>query len=187
MASRGYDRISVSEIAAAAGCSKAVLYDHFSSKGEIAVAAVEQTNLELLAHVGTAVAAAADESERVRLEAALNAFFEFVELHPPACRTLFRDPSADPVVFDAHTRAKRTAAQGVAAMLAEGVEPEPGDTELDQMLELFGEMLTSALASLALWWEYHPDVPRADLVRASVSFTFLGLERLARGERLEPR
>jgi hypothetical protein len=54
------------------------------------------------------------------------------------------------------------------------------------MLELCGDMLTSALASLALWWESHPDVPRADLVKASVSFTFLGLERLARGERLEP-
>jgi AcrR family transcriptional regulator len=186
IAQRGYDRISVSEIAAAAGCSKAVLYDHFKSKGELAVAAVEETNLALLSHVAAAVDAVRDESKRVRIERGLDAFFEFIQQRPTACRTLFRDPSADPEVFDAHTRAKRVASQGVAAMLASGFDREPQHDDHELMLELFGEILTSALAGLALWWEYNPEVPRADLVRATVSFSFLGLERLAQGERLEP-
>jgi AcrR family transcriptional regulator len=185
MADRGYDRITVAEIADAAECSKPVLYDHFKSKGEIAVAVVEEANMRLLAHVAGAVGELRDQSERVRFEAGMNAFFEFVEQNRTVCRTLFRDPSADPVVFDVHTRVKHTAAQGVAAMLAEGLEPLPGDTRLDVMLELFGEMLTSALAGLALWWESHPTAPREDLVTAAVSFSFLGLERLAQGERLE--
>ncbi len=186
MAKRGYDRISVGEIAEAAGCSKAVLYDHFKSKGELAVAAVEETTSALMAHTAAAVYAARDESKRVRLERGIDAFFEFNEQRPTACRTLFRDPSSDPAVFDAHTRSKRVASQGVSAMLATGFDREPQRDDHEQMLELFGEILTSALAGLALWWEYHPEVPRADLVRAMVSFSFIGLERLAEGELLEP-
>lgn len=186
MAQRGYDRISVGEIAAAAGCSKAVLYDHFRSKGELAVAAVEETNFALLSHVAAAVDAVKDQSKRVRIERGIDAFFEFNEEHPTACRALFRDPSADPGVFDAHTRAKRVASQGVAAMLAAGFDREPQRDDHELMLELFGEILTSALGGLALWWEHHPEVPRADLVRAVVSFSFVGLERLAEGELLEP-
>lgn len=185
IAERGYDRVSVGEIAEAAGCSKAVLYDHFRSKGELAVAAVEDTNLALLQHVAAAVDAVRDESNRVRYERGIDAFFEFVEQHPTACRTLFRDPSADPEVFDAHTRAKTVASQGVSAMLASNFDREPVTADHDLMIELFGHIITSSLGGMALWWQDHPDVPRSQLVRAMTMFGFMGLERLAAGELLD--
>lgn len=186
IAERGYDRISVGEIAEAAGCSKAVLYDHFRSKGELAVAVVEDTNLALLQHVGATVEAVRGEPARARFERGIDAFFEFVEQRPTACRTLFRDPSADPDVFDAHTRAKQVASQGVSAMIASNMDREPVQPDHDLMVELFGEILTSALGGMALWWQGHPDVPRAQLVRAMTAFAFVGLERLAEGEALDP-
>lgn len=177
---RGFDRVSVDDIAAAAGCSKAVLYDHFASKGELAVAAVRATNLALLEHVGAAVARLGEHPRPERFARGIDAFFAFNEQHPTACRTLFRDPSADPEVFEAHKQAKRAATHAVAAMLATGVE-EPRD---DRALEMFGEMMTSGLAGLALWWQDHPAVARVELVRAAMSFTYLGLERYGSGERL---
>lgn len=186
IAQHGYDRVSVGEIAEAAGCSKAVLYDHFKSKGELAVAAVEATNQALLLHVAEAVAAVHGRSERVRFERGVDAFFEFVEERPTACRTLFRDPSADPAVFEAHTRAKRYASQGVSAMFAANMEREPMQQDHDLMVELFGEIMTSALAGMALWWQDHPEVPRASLVRAMTLFGFIGVDRLAQGEQMDP-
>lgn len=186
MAQRGYDAISVGEIAEAAGCSKAVLYDHFASKAQLAIAAVEQTGNELLQHVTGAVLAVAGEPRQVQLEAGFNAFFEFTEQRPEACRMVFRDPSHDADVFEAHLRVHSNSTAGVAALFAtgfgEGEAPDP------QRLELYAHITTSALAGLSLWWAEHPKVPREQLVAAMMEYAFVGLDRLAEGERLaEPR
>lgn len=185
-AERGYDAISVGEIAAAADCSKAVLYDHFASKQELAIAAVEQHNLDLLRHVAEAVAGAADEPQAVQYERGIEAFFEFNEQHTAGCRLLFRDPSPDPGVFEAHSEAHRTATQGVAALMANAMERPPEDPDWEVRLEMFAHILTSSLAKLAAWSEDHPKVSRDQIVRSVMDFSWLGLERVAAGERHEP-
>lgn len=184
MALRGYDAISVGEIAEAAGCSKAVLYDHFPSKAQLAIAAVEEMGAALMQHVSTAVLAAADEPAQTQLERGIDAFFEFTEVNPEACRMVFRDPSHDPDIFEAHKRVHANSSAGVAALLATGFQGDrPADHE--HRLAVYAHITTSLLAGMSLWWEDHPDVSRAEIVALVMSYTYLGLDRLSQGERLD--
>jgi AcrR family transcriptional regulator len=185
MARRGYDAISVGEIAEAAGCSKAVLYDHFESKAALAIAAVEEMGTALMEHVAGAVVAAAEESRRVRLERGIDAFFEFTERNSAACRMVFRDPSHDPEVYAAHMRVRDNSSAAVAELLRTGFEGEPAPDHEEQ-LAVYALITTGLLAAMAVWWDDHPEVSRADIVRYVMSYAFLGLDRLARGEQLEP-
>jgi len=183
MAKRGYDAISVGEIAEAAGCSKAVLYDHFNSKAELAVAAVEEMGAALMEHVTAAVVGAATASKQRQLEAGFDAFFEFTEQRPDACRMIFRDPGHDPDVFAAHKRVHATSSAGVAALLDTGFEGERG-ADYEQRLGAYAHMTTSLLAGMSLWWEDNPGVSRAEIVDMVTSYLFLGLDRISQGQRL---
>jgi len=185
MAKRGYDAISVGEIADAAGCSKAVLYDHFASKAQLAIAAVEEMGAALMEHVTAAVLATAEESRQRRLQSGIDAFFEFTENHPEACRMIFRDPSHDPTVFAAHKRVHENSSAGVAALLETGFEGERRPDH-EARIAVYGHITTSLLAGMAMWWQDHPDVTRAEIVELVMSYTFLGLDRVSQGEQLGP-
>ncbi len=183
IAQRGYDAITVGEIAEAAGCSKAVLYDHFSSKAQLAIAAVEEMGTALMEHTTAAVLAAGEEPRRRRLEIGIDAFFEFTEQNRAACRMVFRDPSHDPEVFAAHRRVHASSSAGVAALLDANFDGErPPDYA--PRLAAYAHMTTSLLAGMALWWQDNPAVTRPEIVDLVVSFTYLGLDRLSQGERL---
>jgi AcrR family transcriptional regulator len=185
MAQRGYDAISVGEIAEAAGCSKAVLYDHFPSKAQLAIAAVEEMGAALMEHTTTAVLNAAGESRQVRLRRGIDAFFEFTEQNREACRMVFRDPSHDPEVFAAHMRVHANSSAGVAALLDTGFAADrPADYE--RRLAGYAHITTSLLAGMALWWQDHPEMTREEIVDLVMSYVYLGLDRLSLGERLAP-
>src|SRR5436305_14870864 len=79
-AARGYDGASVGEIAAAAGITKPVLYDHFASKRDLFVAVMERTRDELTARGAAAMRAEAPLQDRIRT--AIAAFFAYVEDTP---------------------------------------------------------------------------------------------------------
>jgi len=76
--------------------------------------------------------------------------------------------------------------QGIAAFLRDSAPAElmrRPDAERD--LEMFAQLLRTAQNGLAAWWYEHPETPRADLVDRVMEFAWLGLERLAGGERVE--
>src|ERR671916_17231 len=77
IAERGYDAASLEEIAAAAGISKAVLYDHFGSKAELQIDLLKQNTEALMAFTAERVVAADGPEQRFRV--GVEAFFEFVE------------------------------------------------------------------------------------------------------------
>lgn len=181
IAERGYDGASLEEIAAAAGISKAVLYDHFASKAELQISLIAANTEALMGFVGERVAAAAGPDRRLR--AGVEAFFEFVETHPFAWRTIFRDRSSDPAIAAAGTEMHRRVTSGIVAMFR--TEPEiaarleNGDPE---RLEMYAEQLKMAMAGLASWWWEHRDRSREEMVDALWDLTWLGIERLALGE-----
>src|SRR3954470_9762258 len=76
-AARGYHSTSMDDIAAAAGISKPVLYDHFSSKLHLYRSLTEGIRDELTARGAAAMAADAPPSKRIRT--GVEAFFAFVE------------------------------------------------------------------------------------------------------------
>lgn len=180
---RGYHEASIDEIAGEAGVSKALIYEHFSSKQELYGELIARNARDLTQRVAGALSGVEVESTAERLATGLEAFFAFVEERRAAWRILFRDPS-DPesaAVLD------RMVGQ-VTAEVTVLISQDPGARDLtrgqaDQSLRLLAEMLVGGAQSMANWWTDHPDTPRAELVAIAMDFAWLGLDRLSRGDR----
>lgn len=83
----GYHGASMNDVAAQAGVTKPVLYQHFPSKRELYLELIEGVSGELAEAVNTS--ARAQKSARSQAQAALTAYFEFVESNQRAFRLLF--------------------------------------------------------------------------------------------------
>ena len=179
----GYHSASIDDIAREAGVSKALIYEHFASKQELYANLLESHASELSDRLAAAVAGV--EGSELRLETGLDAFFRFVEERREAWRILFRE-AADPEVVAVLDRVVAQVTALVAAMIA----AEPGvqthgetERERDEGIRLLAQMLVGAIQSVANWWADHLEVPRERLVESAMEFTWLGLDRLSRGER----
>jgi AcrR family transcriptional regulator len=182
-AQRGYHASSIDDIARTAGVSKALIYEHFSSKEELHLELLQSNAAALFERLAAGVPA--EEPGEARLRAGLGAFFAFVEERRGAWRLLFRE-AADAEVSAALDRVVAQVTGVVAALIAE--EPArspPGVSEADRQLaiRMLAQMLVGAMQSLANWWSDHQEVPRERLVELAMDFTWLGLERLRAGER----
>jgi AcrR family transcriptional regulator len=102
------------DIARAAGVTKAVLYDHFASKGELHAEVVTRANRDLLAAVAEAVTGPGDPKSRYR--AGLLASFEVIAERPDVRTLLLGEPGADVRVAKASVKAQRTARAALAEL-----------------------------------------------------------------------
>jgi len=55
-----------------------------------------------------------------------------------------------------------------------------------EAMDMAWEVFRAVLQGLALWWNEHPDVPRAQVVTTAMNALWIGFERVGRGERWEP-
>jgi AcrR family transcriptional regulator len=183
---KGYHATSLDDIAGEAGVSKALIYEHFSSKQELHADLIARNARELTQRVAGALSGLEIESTVERLAAGLEAFFAFVEERRDAWRMLFRD-AADPessAVLERMT-------QQVTAEVTVLISQDPGARKLtrvgdERSLRLLAEMLVGGAQAMANWWTDHPEAPRTQLVEIAMDFAWLGLERLSRGERWAP-
>jgi len=172
-AADGYHATSIREIAARAGITKPVLYDHFASKQRLYVELIEGARDELAARGASAMSSGAPLEARVR--AAIDNFFAYVEARPATARVLFRPPEGDLEVVEAAERVQREATAGLVALVATERELLRGATDRDRRLQLSMEFLKRGLHGLAGWWREHPDVPRDALVQAVMDLVWTGL------------
>lgn len=176
-----YHEVSLDSVAERAGVSKALLYEHFSSKRELYQAMLEMHTADLVGRIGAAVGQA--EPGEPRLLAGLNAFLDFVEDRRGGWRVIFRN-AGDPDVAASVAQLRDGVAAAVAALMSEEAEEAfPDAPERDRMLQMVAQQLVGAMQSLADWWELHPDVPRNDVLQVAMDFVWTGQERLSRGER----
>lgn len=89
-AERGYRATTMDDVAAAAGFTKPILYQHFTSKEALYNEIVERTSDELLAALADATAHA--EGPRDMVERAFSVFFASVMHDTAAYRLLFLQP-----------------------------------------------------------------------------------------------
>ena len=181
-AEQGYEGASFGAIAELAGISRPVVYDHFDSKEELHLVLLERERDRILEHVKVELASAEEPADRVAR--ALDAFFAYVETHPYAWRMLFREAAGEPRVAAAQQRIQAEAHLAVATMLAR----EKGSRILtgrgrELRLEMLAALWGSATNGLARWWYDRRDVPRGEVVAASMDALWLGVERLRGGER----
>jgi AcrR family transcriptional regulator len=84
-AERGYGATKIADVVSRAGVARKTLYDNFSGKEELFLAAFEATAAEALQAVEAACAAAA-EGDGEAVEAGLDALLEFLVAHPAQAR-----------------------------------------------------------------------------------------------------
>lgn len=178
---RGYHGASLDEIASTAGVSKALIYEHFTSKRELHAELVEQHAGEIFRRLQANTEAGASGEERLR--GGIEAFLGFVEENRDAWRALFRDAS-DPEVTEAISRVREQAAGVVGALMAADTPREPGVSakQRAQFFEMQGQLLAGAIQVLAHWWTDHPSIPRETVVDRAMDFCWIGLDRVSQGE-----
>jgi AcrR family transcriptional regulator len=180
-ADSGYHETSLDAVAERAGVSKALLYEHFSSKRELYVAMLEMHVHELVERISGAVAGA--EPGEARMLAGLEAFFGFVEERPGAWRIMFRNAS-DPDVAVRLDRLRDEVSAAIIQLMSDEAEREGLDfPNLPQLVEMIAQQLVGAMQSLADWWDLHPNVPKAEVVQAAMDFAWIGQERISQGQR----
>lgn len=188
-AAKGYHGASIDDVARAAGVSKALVFQHFSSKRELHEVLLSEHADELFRRFRANAERGTTGEERLR--GGVDAFFSFVEEHADAWRALFRD-QADPELRPVIDRLQQQAVGVMDALALEDPErptPQPGETEeaFRLALEMHSRLLSGAVQGLANWWLEHPEVPRAALVDRVVEFCWIGLERLREGVRASPQ
>ncbi len=168
-AARGYGDAKLADIAADAGVTKQLLYQHFSSKQELYLALLARHRDGLLGRLAAGMSRPASLEERV--QQTMEGWFAYFEENPAAAALLFRDPGAGKevrVMLDEN----HATARGLMVAL---VRAEPSLEIRDELLEPLAEYLRSAGGGLALWWADHPEAPRSLVVEAAVTVLLGGL------------
>lgn len=156
-ARRGYDRASMSGIAAGAGVTKPVLYDHFASKEALFETLLRSIRDDLLAK-GRAIGHS-PASDELRFRSAVDAFFAFVEEQPDAAKILLIVPQGNPVTVKLSRDVQRGATVAISRLLKSYL-PVARSWEH----EAAGEFLKEALHALARWWLSHRGPSRDEIV-----------------------
>jgi AcrR family transcriptional regulator len=172
-AERGYEAASMGRIAAAAGVTRTVLYDHFPSKHALFVELLRGWQRALLSHLEAALGGSG--SMRSRMRGTFDAFFAFAEEHPVAWQLLFPDhPPLDPAAAAEMRRCRTESSRLLAALLVADARRAGLDPDSAVGRAVFA-MHQEALHGAARWWRGHPEVPRAELVEAAMAALWSGL------------
>lgn len=176
-AERGYDAATLGEVATAAGVTRTVLYDHFSSKRELYLHVLASQNAALLADVGEAITGSGPG--RARLRATVAAYLAFAQERPAARRLLVDPvPPGDPALEQvlAGYRAART--QATAAMLAPDLA-RAGVAVRSSDAAIVVELLISGIDGVARWWRGNPGTSLEEVTDVAARLIWNGLPRAA--------
>jgi AcrR family transcriptional regulator len=176
-AEKGYDAVSMDELARASGTSRPVLYDHFRSKRDLYLTLLKEQRDAILEYVSPNLRTEAPLEDRLRLT--INAFFSYVETHSLARRILFSEASADHEIAEAQRRLQSEANAFMGLSLASDPRVRALiDTRGPVVLEVTAQVVGSGLNGLVRWWHERPEVPRELLVNTAMDIFWLGLERI---------
>jgi AcrR family transcriptional regulator len=121
----GYHAAGMDEIAERAGVSKPVLYQHFPGKLELYLALLETHVDRLVERVREALASTSDN--KLRVTAAVGAYFDFVDTDGEAYRLVFEsDLRSEPAVQAAVDRATSSSVDAITGTITAdaGLDPE---------------------------------------------------------------
>src|SRR5687768_1269035 len=178
----GFEHVRIDDVAAAAGISKALIYEHFESKQELYSELMNHAAMDLLSVLVQSASAPGMEGA-LRMENAAAAGFQWVQEHPHAFHTFVRDVT-DPEISAQQEALRR----GAVTAMADVMEMEPPETRAGmarRQTEQLAEMVVGGWYALAEWWLRHQDVPREELMTSMLGFMWLGLGQMQGGARWE--
>jgi AcrR family transcriptional regulator len=170
-AAKGYEATSIEEIAAAAGISKPVVYEHFGGKEGLYAVVVDREVRGLLDRVTGALGA---DHPKAKLEAAALALLGYIEDEPDGFRILVRDSPAmsatgtfASLIGDIATR--------VEHILGDEFKRRGFDTKL---APLYSHALVGMVALVGEWWLDEGKPRRAEVAQHLVNLAWNGLGNL---------
>lgn len=173
-AEQGYSGTSLEQVAAAAGISRPVIYDHFPSKRALHDALVASHTRDLMVWVAERVGRAPADPE-IRLRTGVDAFFEFVENHPYAWRMIFREPLVEGTVTVLDDQIQVEVTTAIAELLRQlAGEGKPAWDSAERLIR-FAESLRWICNGLAAWWYEHRGTTRQELVQTVMDLCWSGL------------
>jgi len=179
-AERGYDGVSVEEIAARAAVSKPVVYEHFGGKEGLYAVVVDREVQQLL---GTMREALTATSQRMLLEQATFALLDYVESSSDGFRILVRDspPGSGTGTYVSIISDTVTRVEGILGdqFAARGFDPK--------VAPLYAQMLVGMVGTTGQWW-LDARTPDKDVVAAHlVNLAWNGLANLEQNPELRGR
>jgi AcrR family transcriptional regulator len=140
-AERGFASATMDEIAAAAGFTKPIIYQFFSSKSELYTEIVEATGREVLERLATAVAGDGGSEEIVRR--AFGVYFDMVVTETDAFRILF---------IHSHEGDTQGVLRRVELALVEFIEPLLVSQKDDESRRIIAAGIVGIAEGLATAW-----------------------------------
>jgi AcrR family transcriptional regulator len=122
-AEQGYEATKIADVVRRAHVARKTLYDNFSGKEELFLAAFDTTVVDAEAEVAEACDAIDPADWEARTEAGLRALLEFVAAHPDVSRLALVEAPAASLTSAARYEA---ALEGFIARLREAAPPGPG-------------------------------------------------------------
>jgi AcrR family transcriptional regulator len=178
-AENGYDGAAMDEIAAGAGISKAVVYDHVASKRELYTQLLDAIRSEIEGTVEQALSAPGVAGE-ARVRAATEAIYRYADEHQEACRLLLLELRGANV-----SALGRELEERINDHLTQTLGSDPGvfdgHPHRERQLAILAELLKAAVLGAVSWRYRHPSVPREELVERTVAVVWPAIER-ARGD-----
>lgn len=169
---RGYHAAGMDEIAERAGVSKPILYQHFASKLELYLAVLDRHVDNLVSGVRQALRTTTDN--RLRVRAAVQAFFDFIEHDGQGYRLIFEnDNVTEPQVATQVKAATESCVDAVFDLVSH-------DSGLDpHRARMIAVGLVAISVDCARYWlnSDHP-IPKEEAVEGTAAFAWGGLSHV---------
>jgi AcrR family transcriptional regulator len=189
-AEKGFEAVSVEEIAAKAGVSKPVVYEHFGGKEGLYAVVVDREMTYLLVAIAEALGSddAQTTAARTLLERAGMALFDYIDRYPDGFRILVRDT---PAIRDDDGNVEHLG--GTFAGLLVDVAAKVDDLLARQFrahkinpkwAPLYSQMLVGMVAQTGQWWLDVRKPKKEDVVAHLVNLAWNGLQNMEPKPRL---
>ncbi|MEW2355621.1 TetR/AcrR family transcriptional regulator [Spirillospora sp. NPDC029432] len=183
---RGYHLTQMEHVAAAAQVSKALLYQHFTSKEDLFVEVSEAIVAELTGRLNAEVLKQQDSMEGIR--AMVRVLFDYATEEPDAWALVIRHLDKPEVGLGLRELRERLGTAFADLLLRRRrADPALSPAALaanERRARLLVPLMYGSMLSMVSWWLEHPDTARERAEQMAVEFVWLGLDRLRSGERL---
>jgi AcrR family transcriptional regulator len=177
-ADKGFEGTTVEEIAAKAGVSKPVVYEHFGGKEGLYAVVVDREIQALLRAINGALTSRGNAHQL--LERAALALLDYIETSTDGFRIMVRDSPTGQSTGSFASLISDVASQ-VEHLLGEQFTRRRLDPKAAPM---YAQMLVGMVALTGQWWLDSPKYKKADVAAHLVNLAWNGLSGLERSPRL---
>ncbi|MFI0433167.1 MAG: TetR/AcrR family transcriptional regulator [Candidatus Nanopelagicales bacterium] len=169
-AEKGYEAVTVEEVAAEAGVSKPVVYEHFGGKEGLYAVVVDREMADLLGRVERALAPG---PPKTMLESVVLAWLDYIATETEGFRVLVRDSPG--VAQGSFASLLRDIAGQVSVQLAAEFDRRGYQAK---QADMYAQMLVGMVTSTGMWWVDVRKPKREELAAHLVNLAWNGLSHL---------